>query len=278
MQKITKAFCLLTFILLFSPAFAKPAGSGGHASTHSGIDTPVHEEQEALVNPKDATGTDPNDHTPGWYWFVLLPLAGIAVGYGVAKATGSKVIPGNPTVKEKESVALKTLEARIDSDETKPLPKQNYDQLKQKYEKLREDHKILKQNVTTLKNQSQDLQKLIDSDAAYFKTAFQEMVLPLQTAIDKGDVATVFKYLTLAALQYSAITRVKLSKRQNYDSTNINTLMKAASDHENYPEINQATPVDKTPANLRELVAALKQLGVKDLDNYILQGYKLKER
>lgn len=238
-------------------------------------------EQETLVRPQDASGTDPNTGSTNWYWFVLLPLAGIAAGFVLGKTGGKQTsIPeeieveedgqgGSPLQQEETAPPL--------AEKSRSRSNVNITQLKQKYDKLREDSKILKQSYTDLKRSHKELKQAIDADLTYYKTAFQDIILPLQAAIDQGELANIFKYVTIASIQYTAITREKLSKRQNYDITNINTLLKTKSDHQQYPELTQQTPVDKTPVNLRQTISVLKQLGIKDLDNYIIHGYKLKD-
>lgn len=238
-------------------------------------------EQETLVRPQDASGTDPNTGSSSWYWFVLLPVAGIAVGFLLAKVGNRPAALPEEIEVEEEGMGGSPLQQE---EAITPLPDKpksranvNITQLKQKYDKLREDSKILKQSYTDLKRNHKELKQAIDADTAYYKTAFQDIVLPLQSAIDQGDLGSIFRYMTIASLQYTAITREKLAKRQNYDITNINTLLKNKSDHQNYPELTQSTPVDKTPVNLRQTISVLKQLGIKDLDNYIIHGYKLKD-
>ncbi len=240
-------------------------------------DTPLETEQEILVNAQDAQGTTPSGKSNNWYWWVLLPIAGVVLGFVI-----SKKLNGNNSEIEVEEEPIQP----IQKEEESPTPKQakaktksnvNITQLKQKYDKLREDNKVLKQNIATLKNNLKEGKQSLDNDMLYYKAAFQNIVLPLQKAIDGGKHSEIFKMLTIAAIQYSAITREKLSKRQNYDITNIHTLLNEKSDHNNYPELTKDTPTDKTPSNLRQTISILQQLGIKDLDNYIIHGYKLKD-
>jgi hypothetical protein len=148
-------------------------------------------------------------------------------------------------------------------------------QLKLKYDKLNEENKALKLSLKEQVQENKSFNESLLADKNYYEIAFQEVVLPLQNAIDKGELSEIFKLLTISALVFSAITREKLAKRQNYDITNLNNLLKNKSDHQNYPTLTQQTPIDKTPVNLRQTISILKQLGIKDLDNYIIQGYKI---
>lgn len=238
-------------------------------------DSELYNEQEVLVKAQDAQGTSPNASSNNLLWWFALPITGVIIGYIIAKKTTNN----NEIEVEEENTPPVAKEEFTSPKPTKAKAKANVNitQLKQKYDKLREDNKVLKHTIAELKGGHKILKEQLDIDIKYYKTAFQNIVLPLQKAIDAGNHAEIFKLLTIAALQYSAITREKLSKRQNYDITNIQTLRNEPSDHNNYPILTKDTPTDKTPANLRKTISILQQLGVKDLDNYIIHGYKIKD-
>lgn len=223
---------------------------------------------------------DPVSTTNNWYWYLLLPLAGILVGFILGKLSKGKTT-GNKIEVEEEVVQpdqKATPDVAIYA-ESKAKVKTNVtiNQLKLKYDKLREENKTLKINNKELGQNIKSLNDTVQADISCYKIAFQDIVLPLQKAIDAGDLAEIFKLFAISSVVFSAITRQKLSKRQNYDITNINTLLKNKSDHHNYPELTQSTAVDKTPVNLRSTLSILKQLGISGLDNYIIQGYKLRD-
>lgn len=241
---------------------------------------PIHQEEEILVNPQIANGEQVEDGV-AWYWLVIIGTAGLLLGYFLSSFNKkNKTMPIEIEVEEdaqqlaiisKEDIPIQQ------EDGKKPKSNVNINQLKTKYDKLREDSKILKQSYTDLKRNHKELKANIDKDNAYYNMAYQDIVLPLQQALDQGNLTLIYKYQTIAAIQFSAITRAKLTKKQNYDITNIDTLLKNKTDHNSYPELTQHTPIDKTPAQLRNVISVLKQLGVKDLDNYILHGYKLND-
>jgi hypothetical protein len=238
-------------------------------------------ENEILVTQNKATGEDPEQESGwAWYWLVLIGVTGVGIGYFLGNVSKASKLP------EAIEVEDDAQQLAIVSKEDIPIQQEdgkknkthvNINQLKVKYDKLREDNKVLKQSYTDLKRSHKELKQVLDQDLNYYKHAYQDIVQPLQTALDNGDLSNIYKYLTIAAIQYGAITRAKLTKKQNYDITNINTLLKAKSDYNNYPEINSNTPIDQTPVQLRNVISVLKQLGVKNLDNYILQGYKLND-
>ena len=238
-------------------------------------------QEEILVSPEEASGTAPGTSSNNWYWYAILGVAGLAVGFMIGKMSSKN----NDTPEEIEVESAPNPVSALQSDDSTVLqpdpPKTtanlNITQLKQKYDKLVEDSKVLKQSYVDLKRNHKELKQSLDFDLVYYKTAFQGIIVPLQQAIDQGDLAHIFKYLTLAAVQYSAITREKLSKKQNYDITNINLLLDKKSDHESYPVLSKDTPADKTPNNLKQTISVLKQLGITDLDNYVIHGYKIKD-
>lgn len=236
-------------------------------------------EQEELVQPSSATGENLATNTSSnLLWWIGLPILGVIIGFVAGKAMQPKAAPAQEIeVDEETQVEINTIknDAPAPIQERKTRTNVNITQLKSKYEKLQADSKVLKQNFSDLKQHQKELKAAADADLQYYKAAYNDIIVPLQNALDKGNLAEIFKYMTIASVQFSAISRAKLTKKQNYDITNINTLLKNPSDHNNYPVISQETPIDKTPQQLQQVVSILKQLGVKDLDQYILQGYKL---
>jgi len=212
-------------------------------------------------------------------WYILLPVAGILIGFLIGKSIKSKPVETKVEVEEEAPQPVMPVQENAAPAPVKKKEKSNVTitQLKAKYEKLQADTKVLELQYKELEEQHKTSNGIVQADLQYYTVAFQDIILPLQNAIDKGNIADVFKYTMISSLLFSAITREKLAKRQNYDITNINTLLKAKSDHRNYPDLTQTTAVDKTPVNLRQTLSVLKQLGVKDLDNYIIQGYKIKD-
>lgn len=236
-------------------------------------------EQEELVNPDTAIGEQiESNNSSSFMWYIILPVIGIAVGFALGKLMQPKPAPIQEIeVDEETHIEINTIKnnAPTPVQERKTKTNVTINQLKTKYEKLQADSKVLKQNFTDLKQNHKELKVAMDADLQYYKAAYSEIIAPLQNALDKGNLTEIFKYMSIASIQYAAISRAKLTKKQNYDITNINTLLKNPSDHSNYPVISSDTPIDKTPQQLQQVVSVLKQLGVKDLDNYILQGYKL---
>lgn len=238
----------------------------------------VPSEQEELVQANAATGENVTEQSSNMIWWFVLPLCGLILGFVAGKMTNNKTVPPNVIeVDEETQVEISTIknDAPAPVQEKKTRTNVNINQLKTKYDKLREDSKVLKQNYADLKLNHKELKLAVDADINYYKAAYNDIIVPLQNALDKGNLTEIFKYMTIASIQYSAISRAKLTKKQNYDITNINILLKKPSDHAQYPVLSSETPVDKTPQQLQQVISILKQLGVTNLDNYILQGYKL---
>lgn len=129
-----------------------------------------------------------------------------------------------------------------------------------------------KNNLITEKTQ-----KLLEGDNLYYNAIFEQLILPLQTALDNGDEAAVVKYAHLAMVHFSSITRVKIRKKQKYDDANIQLITGNASLTQEFPQIDAQTPIDKIPANLRILMNILQKNGVTGLDETVIKGYKLKQ-
>ena len=243
---------------------------------NDGSEIPAEEE---LVSANNATGESVNaSEGNSLIWWIALPLIGLIVGFFVGKATQNKTAtPSEIEVDEEAQVEISTIknDAPAPTQERKTRTQVNINQLKTKYDKLREDSKVLKQNYADLKQNHKELKQLNEADLQYYKVAYNDIILPLQNALDTGNLTEIFRLMSIASIQYAAITRSKLVKKQNYDITNINILLKQPSDKDSYPVISNQTPLDKTPKQLQQLISVLTQLGVKDLNNYILQGYNL---
>lgn len=250
-----------------------------HKSEHQslylqeGENTSIINEEEFTSNPNATNENPENQSTTNW--FMLLGMAFIALVIGI--------ILGRVTKKEKVSTSEVDFDEAMDlepttatiSEQTAVVPKTksklDVHQVKAKYDKLYADSKILKKAYLDLKKEKTHLEQ---SDKTYYQAAFQDIILPLQNAIDNNQLDEIFKYLTIAATQFSAITRSKLTKKQKYDESNIALLLRQ-NNNATYPELTKHTAIDKTPANLRPIISILTQLGVKNLNNYIFQGYKI---
>lgn len=238
----------------------------------TGMSTPLVEEEEFTTHPNTENA---NPEETSTNWMLLIGAAFIAFVCGIFFGRVSKSSKNAASEVEFEDAMDLEPTTNAINEQTAPAPKTksklDVHQLKAKYDKLYSDSKILKKAYGDLKKEKMQLEQW---DKAYYQAAFQDIVLPLQQAIDNGKLDEVYKYLTIAAIQYTAVTRAKLTKKQKYDETNIAILLKQPS-AQTYPELSKQTAVDKTPANLRPIISILTQLGVKNLNNFIFQGYKI---
>lgn len=223
------------------------------ATNGAGDTTPVEEGAQPATEVSKDEGNN-------WLIALFAGIGALIVGIIIGRVT-KPVKVKEPAFQPEPSVK----ESNIES--VQPVNNKLVEQLKQELAATKE-----KSNLITEKTQ-----KLIDGDNAYYSAVFDKLILPLQTALDNGNEAEVAKYAHLAMVHFSSITRVKIRKKQNYDDANIQLITGNASLTQGFPVINNQTPIDKIPANLRVLIDLLQKNGVSGLDDTIIKGYKLKD-
>lgn len=195
--------------------------------------------------------TDTESDYSKWLWPLIAAVAALIIGIIAGKMT-KKAAP-----------------VEHNTDSTPKVPAADTAALQQLRQELAEAKE--KNRVITEKTQA-----LISGDELYYNQVFQKIVLPLQEAINQGNSAEMTRQLHIAATHLSSITRTKIRKKLNYDDANIQLITGNPTFTNEFPAIDAQTPIDKIPANIRNLIQVLKQNGVSGLDDSIVQGYKLK--
>jgi hypothetical protein len=137
--------------------------------------------------------------------------------------------------------------------------------LQQKFDELQKAHQ----------DASANLQQLKTFDREYFNEAFKRYVAPLSNAMDNGATTQVVEYLLKMAAHFSSLTRYKISKKQEHDEANLLYIVKNQMPPQ-FKEINDLTPLDKMPKNIKVIVDLLKQYQSSGLDESVVAGYKIK--
>ena len=227
--------------------------------SHNNGDSPVVEEGGQPVQIAKEEPAETN-----WLGFLMTGLVAIVGGFFLGRLIKPKAIeeavPEQSVEDFTQSIQSTVAAPLTEKQESKLL------ELKKELASLKE-----KNNLITDKTQ-----RLIAGDNSYYTAVFDQIILPLQTALNDGNEKDVVKYTNLAMVHFSSITRVKIRKKQNYDEANIQLITGNSSQTSSYPTIDNTTPIDKIPANLRVLIDILKKSGVNDLDDTIIKGYKLK--
>lgn len=214
---------------------------------------------EELVTP---TATTDTPTTTNWLLPTILGLVGIGVGTVIGMNIRKQPAKTSATLREAVQ------EKAMDTD-SKSLV-----QLEQQIAALKKEKSDLTNTYKALQQQFQQYQQ---QDAQVNRIVFEKIILPLQNAINEGDKAQIGKLVFQAAIVLSSITRHKAEKKLGYDEHNIQILLHNASKEANHFEtITKATAVDKTPKHIQVVISMLQDMGVTGLDEYIFQGYYLK--
>lgn len=140
------------------------------------------------------------------------------------------------------------------------------------------EDKALKTLQKDYKKLEQEFQQYKMNDAKLNQHLFDTVVIPLEQAIKSGDKALIGKLVFQAAIILSSMTRHKAQKKLGYDEHNINVLLqKNIGSIDKYETITRLTATDKTPKHIQVVVDLLKNIGVNGLDEYIFQGYYIKD-
>ena len=186
----------------------------------------------------------------------LLPLLGLALGTGLGIAIG-RAGRKPAQIIQKETVVQKST-TEPDSDELLAL--------KAAHKKLKADHANLNEKVNAM----------VKGDTQYYNSVFDKIILPLDDAINKGDEARMAQLLQVAAAQLSSISRTKLRKKLKFDEANLQYIMGNPTSTSAYGSVGKDVPMDKIPAALRNVIAFLQKHGVKDLDDTVILGNKIR--
>lgn len=198
--------------------------------------------------------TAKNEHQINWFYFILFDI--IALGIGL-------IIGMN--------LRKKGQKAREKANTEAIAPQQSMSDI----QKLQNENAFLQQRMSRALMQLEDAKAF---DEVYFQKAFEQIILPLQESLEKGDKSKTLELLTIAAAQLSSISRTKIGKKLKHDDSNIrylNTQNKNAT--QEYPEISAQTAIDKIPNNIKVLLEILKANEVDGLDDTVVMGYKIKD-
>ncbi|RQO31552.1 hypothetical protein DBR32_06230 [Taibaiella sp. KBW10] len=220
--------------------------------------------KEGTLNTTDTTveeGAQPaiavtETQSNNWLIPAICGLAALIIGFVIGKSMSGK--------KELIAPVIDPIPAALPDT---PAP------ASESVQKLKADNKELKEKNKLI---TEKTQALISGDELYYNQVFNKIILPLQEAIDSGNEAAIVKQLNLAAAHFSSITRTKIRKKLKYDDANIQLVTGNPSFTNEFTAIDGNTPIDKIPSNVRTLIQILKKNGVTELDDTIIQGYKLK--
>ena len=130
-----------------------------------------------------------------------------------------------------------------------------------------------KEEVANIKS---TLNKRLEFDEKYFGNSFDDIIKPLENALEAKDVKTIVPLLIQAATQYSALTRFKLEKKQSFDVENMQILLGTSNyGKSDYPTIDKNTSPDDIPNKLKVLIELLRHAQATSVDNAIVSGYKV---
>jgi|GEM_PF-992748 len=198
--------------------------------------------------------TAKNDNKTNLLYFILFDIIALAIGFWI----------GISLKRKREKKQGKTTIAALD-----PV------KLQMDIQKLQSENTFLQQRM------SQTLAQLDDSktfDTTYFEHAFEQIILPLQESLEKGNKAKTLELLTIAAAQLSSISRNKIGKKLKHDDANI-LYLSSGNIHVTspFPTISADTAIDKIPHNIKMLIQLLKENHVSDLNHTIVLGYKIED-
>lgn len=197
-----------------------------------------------------------------WWLPITVGLAALISGFLIGRS-----VKRAPAVQELEKPAPPESPIAEGVAKINKVPDAKLDELRKELAALKEKNKSI-----STKNQ-----QLIDGDDLYYNSVFERIILPLQNALDNGNEAEIMKYLNLSMVHLSSITRVKIRKKQKYDDANIQLMFGNSDLTLEFPTIDAHTPIDRIPANLRTLIQMLQKSGVRDLDETVIKGYKIKQ-
>lgn len=202
-----------------------------------------------------------------WLMPLLIGVGALVLGFILGKVLSKKPEP----VSVPEPIVTKETKISEDIETVKPVKVSASAQ--KEIEKLTAELNASKEKVDLI---TEKTNKLIEGDNIYYSSVFEKMIIPLQTALDQENESEVIKYMNLATIQLSSITRKKIRKKLNYDDANIQLITGNASLTNDFPTIDQQTPIDKIPSNVRVFKNILQKNGVTSLGDAIIKGYKLK--
>lgn len=215
---------------------------------------------EELVTPND---TKNEQNSSLWLWTNVAGVIGVGIGIVIGMNIRKKP---NASLEKSESTAESLTDQQIDSKDINAL-KQQLASITKAKDQLAEKHNVLL-------HQYQQFQR---NEAQVNRIIFEKIILPLQNAINDGDKAQIGKLVFQASIVLSSITRHKEEKKLGYDEHNIQILLHNASkEANNFETITKTTAVDKTPKHIQVVISMLQEMGVTGLDDYIFQGYYLK--
>ncbi len=215
------------------------------------------------------------DGAINWMQVAIGILIGVVAGAAIVAAfkKPARPIPAPVVVEE---------EAENFEETVKPFaqdPKKITDKAKEQIAKLKADKKTLNAEVKNLKSNLSQLEQSIQTNKqfnqVYYTQAYKEIIEPANAALEKGDEAKATALLLQALAQFSSKARNELKLKQAYDVFNLNTLTQQTVQEKDVQIINADTPLDKIPANIKNLLKWMEKNGAHSLAKTAFWGYKI---
>lgn len=215
------------------------------------------------------------ENTIHWMQVAIGILIGVVAGAVIAAAfrkPASRI--STPVIAEEETENFEETVKSFAQD-----PKKITDKAKEQIAKLKADKKSLSAEVKSLKTSLNQLEQTIKNNQKfnqiYYTQAYKEIIEPANAALEKGDEAKASALLLQALAQFSSKARNELNLKQAYDIFNLKTLTQQPVQENEVQIINADTPLDKIPANIKNVLHWMEKNGSHSLGKTAFWGYKI---
>lgn len=215
------------------------------------------------------------DSAINWMQVAIGILIGVVAGAAIAAAfrKPAQRIPA-PVITEEESENFEETVKPFAQD-----PKKITDKAKEQIAKLKAEKKALTSEMKNLKSNMNQLEQTVKAsqqfNQVYYAQAYKEIIEPANAALEKGDEAKASALLLQALAQFSSKARNELNLKQAYDIFNLNILTQQAVQEKDVQIINADTPLDKIPANIKNVLRWMEKNGAHSLAKTAFWGYKI---
>lgn len=138
---------------------------------------------------------------------------------------------------------------------------------------LNADIKKLKASLKQSETQLKEEKKFHET---YYKNVLKVILQPANAALEKGDEALATELLIQALAQFTSKARHEIQQKQAYDIANIAQVLKQSIQEENIEWIDEHTPLDRIPSNIKNVLKWMEKNGAHSLGNTALFGYRIK--